>query len=340
MNPSAPAALEEAVFRAVVESTFDVVTVLAEDGRIRYANSAVKHALGYTPAELVGRSAFELVHPDDAALALQLMTAALARAESVPSPVRFRNAAGGYRALECSGRPLQGAPAPSLVVTSRDVSGRTGTMAEILSRQKALERRLREQAEALRDAHLEMLGRLARAAECRDDDTGQHIRRVAELAAALAEAIGMTGEEVELIRSAAPLHDVGKIGIRDAILLKPGPLTADEAAVMRTHTTLGARLLQDGRSAVVRTAERIALRHHERWDGRGYPDGLGEEEIPREARVVAVADFFDALTHDRPYRRALSRDAVASALRGESGRAFEPTLTEAFLDMRLPAASR
>ena len=179
-------------------------------------------------------------------------------------------------------------------------------------------------------ANRETLERLAQAAEFRDDETGQHTRRVGELAGAIASQLGMESARVELIGRAAPLHDVGKIAIPDAILLKEGRLTPEEMAVMRTHTTIGARLLSRGGSELVRLAERIALTHHERWDGAGYPSGLKGAATPIEGQVVAVADFYDALTKDRRYRKAWPVQKVLAEIARESGRHFNPEVAAAF----------
>jgi putative two-component system response regulator len=221
-----------------------------------------------------------------------------------------------------------------------DISERRAAEDALRTAHAALEARVAERTAELtranaelRRAQREVAERLGQAAEFRDDDTGQHTRRVGDLSARVAAALGLPPEEVELIRRAAPLHDVGKIGIPDAILLKPGRLTPEEYEVMKEHTRLGARLLSGGTSALMRTAEEIARAHHERWDGAGYPDGLAEWVIPLPARVVAVADFFDALTSDRPYRPAWSRDeALAHAARG-AGAHFDPRVARALLDV-------
>jgi len=194
-----------------------------------------------------------------------------------------------------------------------------------------LEERLRVRTEALEEAHAGTLDRLARAVECRDDETGQHTHRVGELSARIASAMGLPEDTVRLIRAAAPLHDVGKIGIPDAILFKPGPLSPEEFSVMTTHTTIGAQLLAGGRSAITMMAERVARSHHERWDGAGYPDRLAGTEIPLEARIVAVADFYDALTSDRPYRRAWSSERTVDAILASRGAHFDPQVVDAFL---------
>lgn len=203
---------------------------------------------------------------------------------------------------------------------------------KLLSNQNAmLEAGVRQRTRELEAAQGEILARLAAAAEHRDDDTGRHTFRVGQLSAAIAEILGLPGETVELIRAAAPLHDVGKIGIPDQILLKPGPLTPAELAVMKTHTTIGAAILAGGSSALVIEAEQIALNHHERWDGTGYPHGLLADAVPLGARIVAVADVFDALTHERPYRPSWPLDRVIHETRAQSGRHFDPAVVAAFL---------
>jgi putative two-component system response regulator len=197
-----------------------------------------------------------------------------------------------------------------------------------------LEQRVAERTRELEEAQFEILQRLAAASEFRDDDTGEHTHRVGHLAGLLAAEIGLRPVQVDLIRRTAPLHDVGKIGIPDSILLKAGRLTKEERRVMQTHVTIGAAMLAGGRSLLVRTAECIARSHHERWDGAGYPDHIAGDQIPIEARIVAVADFMDALTHDRPYRRAWSTDRTIDAIVAERGRHFDPMVVDALLALR------
>ena len=198
---------------------------------------------------------------------------------------------------------------------------------EIVSQNQLLERRVTERTAELEGAYLDTLERLAIAAEFRDDETGRHTERVGETAALLGAALGMSDDDVFLVRRAAPLHDVGKIGIPDAILRKPGSLTAEEWEVMRTHTTIGAQILSGGRSHVVRLAEEIALTHHEHWDGEGYPRGLRGDGIPLVGRLVMVADVFDALTSDRVYRKAWPSEQVLAYIRQYSGKRFDPRIT-------------
>jgi putative two-component system response regulator len=198
---------------------------------------------------------------------------------------------------------------------------------EIVSQNQLLERRVLERTTELEGAYLDTLERLAIAAEFRDDETGRHTERVGETAALLGAALGMSDDNVFLVRRAAPLHDVGKIGIPDAILRKPEGLTAEEWEVMRTHTTIGAQILSGGRSRVVQLAEEIALNHHEHWDGEGYPRGLRGDAIPLVGRLVMVADAFDALTSDRVYRKAWPPEQVLAYIRQYSGKRFDPRIT-------------
>jgi putative two-component system response regulator len=193
-----------------------------------------------------------------------------------------------------------------------------------------LEGEVAERTRDLEQARLEILDRLALAAEYRDDDTQEHAWRLGRTCALLAIELGLPEQEVELLMRAAPLHDIGKIGIPDAILLKPGKLTTEEFERIKTHTTIGAEILSGSNSPLLRMAERIAIAHHERWDGGGYPFGLSGEEIPLPARIVAVADVFDALTHKRPYKDAWAvKDAVAE-ISHQAGRQFEADVVAAF----------
>jgi putative two-component system response regulator len=201
---------------------------------------------------------------------------------------------------------------------------------QLQRQQSLLEERVVERTRDLEQSQFEILRRLAQAAEFRDDDTGQHTYRVGALAGWIARGLGFRADSVSDLTRAAPLHDVGKIGITDSILRKPGKLTPEEFDIMKTHTTIGARLLAGGQSQAVRLAEQIALSHHERWDGRGYPHGVAGEAIPLPARIVALADFFDALSHDRPYRVAWSIDDIMAEIDRGTGSHFDPRVVEAF----------
>lgn len=197
----------------------------------------------------------------------------------------------------------------------------------VQERTSELERSRRE----VEESQQEVLQRLAQAAEFRDDDTGQHTQRVGELAAELAQAAGLDKQHVSLIRRAAPLHDVGKIGISDTILLKPGKLTEEEFETMKMHTLIGGSMLANGHSPLVNLAHRIALTHHERWNGKGYPRGIGEDEIPIEGRILTLVDVYDALTNERPYKKAWSRERAAEEIRSGSGTQFDPHLVPHFM---------
>lgn len=204
---------------------------------------------------------------------------------------------------------------------------------ELRQQNEFLEERVREQTREVEEAGIEILERLARAAEYRDDYTRRHTERVGIRAALLARALGLPEDAVRLIRRAAPLHDVGKIGVPDRILLKPGPLTPEEVELMRTHTIIGAQILSGSRFPLLQLAEEIALSHHEHWNGTGYPHGLEGGEIPLSARIVAVVDFFDALAHDRPYRRRWPTEDVTAEILHQSGQHFDPHVAEVFLSL-------
>jgi putative two-component system response regulator len=204
----------------------------------------------------------------------------------------------------------------------------------MLHDQKAtLEALVARRTAELRRSRLDIVHRLGRASEYRDNETGQHIVRMSQASALLARRAGWTEADCELLLNAAPMHDVGKIGIPDAILLKPGPLTPDERTVMKTHTTIGASILDGSDSDLLEMAREIALAHHEKWDGSGYPGGLAGESIPEAARIVAIADVFDALTSDRPYKRAWSVADASAFLAEGAGTHFDPRLVALFLQL-------
>ncbi len=216
--------------------------------------------------------------------------------------------------------------------------------------QENLERLVRERTAELELTRRQVMQRLSRAAEYKDNETGHHVIRVGEISALLARAVGLSEERCEMLRECAPLHDVGKIGIPDAILLKPGPLAQDEWEIMRRHCLYGCEILgpltskdeanQTCQSLLEATnidtnellhlARVLAMYHHERWDGAGYPVGLAGEEIPMEARIVAVVDVYDALRSDRPYKKAFSEGKCHELLRRGAASQFDPAVIEAF----------
>lgn len=285
-------------------------------GRIERVSRAFCNMTGYTADELVGRAASHLTHPDD-------------RVEtSEGAAALLRGDARTYRAeqrwLHRTGRVLE----VRLAVTAirDDAEKVTQFFAQIEDVTDA--RRTSRELEA---AQFEMLARLAGAAEFHDDETGEHTRRVGEISVTIAERLGLPQEQIDLIRLAAPLHDIGKIAMPDSVLGKRGKLTAEEFEQMKTHTTIGAKMLTGSSYELLVMAEQIALTHHERWDGSGYPAGLAGEAIPIEGRIVAVADVFDALTHTRPYKLAWRVADAVDEMLAESGVHFDPAVLDAFL---------
>ncbi|WP_278957449.1 response regulator [Aquipseudomonas alcaligenes] len=190
--------------------------------------------------------------------------------------------------------------------------------------------------EELRETRLQIVQRLGLAAEYKDNETGLHVIRMSHYSRVLALAAGFSEAQAEELLNAAPMHDVGKIGIPDAVLRKPGKLDGEEWEVMKQHAQIGADIIGEHPSGLLRMAREIALNHHEKWDGSGYPRGISGAEIPVEARIIAIADVFDALTSERPYKKAWPVEEAMQLLREQSGRHFDPELVELFLG-QLPA---
>ncbi|HWI74187.1 MAG TPA: HD domain-containing phosphohydrolase [Baekduia sp.] len=197
----------------------------------------------------------------------------------------------------------------------------------------ALEQAVRERTAELHETQLEVVRRLARAAEWRDENTGAHVERIGLLSERLALAVGFSAGEAETLRHAAVLHDVGKIGVPDRVLLKPGKLDAEEWAIMKTHAAIGASMLSGSPSPLVQLGEEIARTHHERWDGSGYPNGLRGEEIPLVGRIVAICDVFDALRSRRPYKQPWSLEEALAEITAQRGRHFDPRLVDLFVPL-------
>ena len=239
------------------------------------------------------------------------------------------------RALESGAKDFLGKPLDQVEVLSR-----IRNMLEIRlmhnqlrDHNKILEDKVRARTKALRDSQLEIVRRLSNASEHRDYETGEHIVRMSRCCERIAAACGCSDEQRELILNASPMHDVGKIGIPDRILLKPAKLDPDEWDIMKKHTVIGGELLAGGTSELIRMAETIAVTHHERWDGTGYPNKLRDEEIPLEGRICALADVFDALTSPRPYKKAWPVEKAVDEIRNNKGTQFDPDLTDAFLEI-------
>jgi putative two-component system response regulator len=305
----------------IIDAAGDAFIAIDAEGRIVEWNQEATVVFGWQRAEVLGEPLSGAVLPDYAD-------------DPAPALGRFMATGEGTdvsRRIEMLARHRDGYQFPVELTISPMVDGDLVTfnifLRDITDR-KQVERRLEE-------AQFEALERLAAAAEYRDEDTGDHTRRVAQLAARIATELGLDPSTVRLIERAAPLHDVGKIAIPDAILYKPARLTPEEFEVVKRHTTVGAAILTGRESALLETAHQIACAHHERWDGTGYPHGLAGHAIPLPGRIVSVADVFDALTHRRPYKPAWPRERAIDEIRSQSGRQFDPRVVEAFLHLQV-----
>jgi len=205
---------------------------------------------------------------------------------------------------------------------------------ELRNQNLALEEKVRERTWQLEETRLEIVRRLALAGEYRDNETGLHVIRMSYMAHRLALAIGVPESQAEILFHAAPMHDIGKIGIPDHILLKRGKLEPDEWVTMKTHTLIGAEIIGHHDSPLLQMARSVALTHHEKWDGSGYPKGLAGDTIPLEGRLVAVADVYDALTSERPYKLAWTPDEAFAYIQDQSGQHFDPRLASLFLELK------
>ena len=220
-------------------------------------------------------------------------------------------------------------------ISAPSVRVRVRTHLALHDQNRELEAKVRERTRELQASRLEIIQRLGRAAEYRDNETGMHVIRMSHAGWITALELGMPAGEAELLLQASPMHDIGKIGIPDRVLLKPGKLDAEEWAIMRRHPEIGHGIIGSHPSTLLQMAATVALAHHEKWDGTGYPNRLAGEAIPLVGRIVAVADVFDALTSVRPYKPAWPLADVVAELKLQSGRQFEPRIVDAFL-ARLP----
>ena len=326
---------ERRALEAKVERHYDLSLDLfgtaTFDGYWEELNPAWQRILGHTPQELCARPFVEFVHPDDRERTEAEAARLAGGIETVSFRNRYRTADGEYRWLEWNVSPV--AEERRLYATARDITVQRQAEQALQNQSDVLERTVRERTQALEESRLETLQRLALAAEYRDDDTHQHTERVGRTAALIARELGLPDDAVALIRRAAPLHDIGKVGISDTVLLKPGKLTPEEFRAMQEHVGIGARILAEGKFPVLRLARGIALTHHERWDGTGYPDGRAGEPILLAGRIVAVADVFDALAQKRPYKRAWSLADAVTEIERLAGEHFDPDVVEAFADL-------
>ncbi len=216
-------------------------------------------------------------------------------------------------------------------VSAPIVKTRVKTHLALFDQNRVLEKKVKERTSEIHDTRLQIIHCLGAASEYRDEETGLHISRMSQYSRIIALAAGAGVDDAELLLQAAPMHDVGKIGIPDRILLKPGKLDADEWEIMKTHTTIGAKIIGNHSSELLTLARQVALTHHEKWDGTGYPQGLIGDEIPLSGRITMLADVFDALTSDRPYKKAWSEAAAIQEINDMSGKHFDPQLVVAFM---------
>ncbi|WP_394127490.1 HD domain-containing phosphohydrolase [Vibrio hepatarius] len=212
------------------------------------------------------------------------------------------------------------------------VQARVKTHIALYDQNLSLANQVRERTAQLESSRLEVIQRLGRAAEYKDNETGMHVIRMSHYSKILAQQLDVSERWIELVFQASPMHDIGKIGIPDAVLRKPGKLDKDEWEVMQTHVQIGADIIDNGDSLLLQMAQEIALYHHEKWDGSGYPHGLKGEEIPLSARIVAIADVFDALTSERPYKKAWPTEKAIALLEEEAGAHFDPNLVPIFIN--------
>ncbi|MGB7588030.1 MAG: HD domain-containing phosphohydrolase [Solirubrobacterales bacterium] len=315
--------------RRYYELSRDLLCTATFDGYFEWVNPAWEETLGYSREVLLSRPFVEFVHPDerdDTEGETEMLV------DESPETHKFRNR---YRTIDGSYRWLEWhtrvAPEEHrFYAAARDVTQQKEAEDALDNQATQLETMVRERTNALEESRLETQRRLALAAEYRDDNTHAHTERVGRNSALIAMEMGLPEATVALIRRAAPLHDIGKLGVPDRILLKAGELTPKELKEMQEHTLIGAKILADPKFAILQMAESIALTHHEHWDGSGYPHGLRGTDIPLSGRIVAVADVFDALIQERPYKRAWSIPEAVAKVEQQADEQFDPHVVRAF----------
>jgi PAS domain S-box-containing protein len=324
-------AAEEELARYFEES-LELLFAADAAGRVLKVNAAWRRCLGHPAEAMCGRPLTEFILAEDrAAAAAEILSLADGSCASVSARSRFLTLEGGCVWLEWSARysPADG----RIRGSAHDVTAQRRAERQLADEANRLHAMVDERTRDLNEARAETLQLLGVASEFRDDETAQHTERIGELAAEIATRMGLSAESVGLLREAAPLHDIGKLAIPDRVLLKPSRLDEIEQELMQTHTTHGARLLFGSRSPALQLAGVIAESHHEWWDGSGYPQGLIGSDIPLVGRIVAVADVFDALTHDRPYKPAWPVEQALALIRSSAGTQFDPRVVEAFLEI-------
>jgi PAS domain S-box-containing protein len=312
----------EAQFRLLAENSSDMISRHDLQGCFLYVSPACHTVIGYEPGELIGRPFIPLIHPDDAKSMTDLFNSANVSNGSAATQYRARHKNGQYIWLETTARIIYDRQNKALEIqaSSRDITERKQS-------QVALQRA----HEDLQDAYDRTIEGWVLALDLRDRETEGHTQRVTAMAIRLARELSCTEEELVHIRRGALLHDMGKMGIPDEILQKPGPLSPEEWMTMRKHPLYAYQMLSP--ISYLNQALIIPYYHHERWDGSGYPRRLRSDEIPIESRILAVADVFDALTHDRPYKEAWTIENTVEEIRRNAGLHFDPTIVEAFMEL-------
>ena len=314
----------EGYFRALVENAAEGIAILDAGGNFRYVAPSERPLTGYRPEDVLGASAFQNIHPEDRLPLMQLFQESIRTPGAiVTTEYRQQRKDGAWRHYEVTGHNMLDDPhVAGVVINYRDITERKQAEAEI-----------QRHASELTAAYNNTLAGWARALELRDELTEGHTRRVTELTLRLARAMGLPESDVVQIQRGAILHDIGKMGIPDSILLKRDALTENEQIVMRQHPQFARDMLYP--IEFLRPALDIPYCHHEKWDGTGYPRGLAQEEIPLAARIFAVADVWDAITSDRPYRPAWSKEKARQHIRAQAGKYFDPQIVAKFFSLRL-----
>jgi len=313
----------ESQFRLLAENSSDMISRHNQEGFFLYVSPACRTTLGYEPEELIDQPALNFIHPEDMAKILAMLSLKPAEHQVYTVSYRARKKDGDYVWLETSARAI--------------LDQETGATLEVHAASRNITERKRAQ-DALQSAHMELrdaydrtIEGWVRALDLRDRETEGHTQRVTETTLKVARAIGIPESEITHIRRGALLHDIGKIAISDEIMQKPGPLDEKEWEAMRRHPLYAYEVLYP--IAYLRPALEIPFCHHERWDGSGYPQGLKGEDIPLVARLFAIVDVWDALSHDRPYRKASPPGEVIKYLQEQAGRFFDPDLVRLFVSI-------
>jgi len=313
---------QEAQFRLLAENSSDMISRHNMQGDFLYVSPACRTLLGYEPAELTGQPVIPLIYPEDTNTFLELLSSPTRESPTAALSYRARHKNGGFVWLETTVKIIQNPNSEAIEVqaSSRDITERKQSQVELQLAHMALQ-----------DAYDRTIEGWVRALDLRDQETEGHTQRVTEMTIKLARRLGCTDEELVHIRRGALLHDIGKMGIPDQILQKPGPLTEPEREIMRRHPQYAYQMLSP--IQYLNQALSIPYYHHERWDGSGYPHGMKGEEIPIFARLFAVVDVWDALSTDRAYRKSLPAREVIEYLEEEAGQLFDSDIVKIFLDM-------